>query len=81
MKQKDVWAECAIENLSETPFNDMLVRRAYLKGLEDAKRNIADRVRNAVDKYRGQDFHSANQLCESLRQDVLKLGDDEIVHR
>lgn len=81
MKQKDVWAEGAINDLSETPFHDMLVRRAYLKGLEDAKRNIADRVRNAFEKYRGNDFHSANRLCEDLRLDVLKLGDDEISHR
>lgn len=78
MKQKDVWAEHAIENLSETPFTDMLVRRAYLKGLEDAKRNIAEKMRNATDQYRGNEYHSVNLLCENLRRDILKLGDDDL---
>lgn len=78
MKRKDVWADGVASEV--TPYSDSQdpARKAYLKGLEDCKRRIADRLRSATDLYDGKDFHNVNQLCEELRTIVLRLGEDEV---
>jgi hypothetical protein len=78
MKWKTVWAELALDNMSHSPETDDLIRKAFLKGFEEAKRMAAEHLRNAVDRYQGKDFRQANQLCEDMRHIVLHIGEEEV---
>lgn len=61
-----------LHNIPDNASQEDLARRSYFRGFEDAKRLIAEELRESLPEI------SWAQICESLRLHVLRTGDKEV---
>lgn len=77
MRRKDVWAEKAIDFIPMTENRESALVDAYMKGFEDARREIAEAMRISGECLE-TDKCMARGFFETLRHKVLKLGNEDI---